>query len=118
MVIVDNKEPAMQNIEQYLEHIRNDYAAWNTGVPSKGDEIKQRFIAEFRAGVCIKEGSKYIKVCTNNGGTAHTFIVKKDAGKFRAGDILKAASYAAPALNFARGNVIAGDWANVRWTGA
>ena len=109
----------MKNIEQYLDYILQDYMVWNR--PSTNDdnfEIKTRMIQEFCDGLCVREGSKYIKVCTRNGGTVHSFIIKKDAGKFRAGDILKAASYAAPALNFPRGNVIAGDWKNVRWTGA
>ena len=108
----------MQNVDRYLEHIRADYKSWNGSCMRQNDEILNKMIQEFCDGVCIKEGSKYIKVCTRNGGTVHSFIVKKDAGKFRAGDILKAASYAAPALNFARGNVLAGDWKNVRWTGA
>ena len=108
----------MQNVDRYVEHIRADYKNWNDSCIRQNDEILNKMIQEFCDGVCIKEGSKYIKVCTRNGGTVHSFIVKKDAGKFRAGDILKAASYAAPALNFARGNVLAGDWKNVRWTGA
>ena len=108
----------MQNVDKYLEHIRADYKSWNGSCMRQNDEILNKMIQEFCDGVCIKEGSKYIKVCTNKGGTVHSFILKKDAGKFRAGDILKAASYAAPALNFARGNVLAGDWKNVRWTGA
>ena len=109
----------MQNVDLYLEHIRADYKNWKGGLDTLGiDEVRSQMIQEFCDGVCVKEGSKYIKVCTNKGGTVHSFILKKDAGKFRAGDILKAASYAAPALNFARGNVLAGDWKNVRWTGA
>lgn len=113
----------MKNVDQYLNHIKDDYTKWSgnlTGnsVQYGNDIIRNRMTQEFCEGVCVKEGSKYIKVCTGNGGTVHSFIVKKDSGKFKAGDILKAASYAAPATNFARGNVLKGDWKNVRWTGA
>ncbi len=46
------------------------------------------------------------------------FIVKTDTDKkFRKGDILKAASWAAPARNKARGNILEGDFSWVRWTG-
>jgi hypothetical protein len=47
----------------------------------------------------------------------HSFIVLKNDGKFRKGDILKAASWAAPATNFVRGNVLDKKYANATWTG-
>ena len=53
----------------------------------------------------------------------HLFIVeqtlksvKEDSGKFKKGDILKAAGYRAPARNSARGNVLEGNYA-IQWTG-
>jgi hypothetical protein len=44
------------------------------------------------------------------------FIVKEDGGKFRKGDILKAAGWNAPATNSARGNIIDGGY-SIQWTG-
>jgi hypothetical protein len=61
-------------------------------------------------------GSKYIKVVTNN--SVWGFVVNTDNDKkFKKGDILKAAGYAAPARNFPRGNILEGGY-TVRWTGA
>jgi hypothetical protein len=46
------------------------------------------------------------------------FVVNTDNDKkFKKGDILKAAGYAAPARNFPRGNILEGGY-TVRWTGA
>ena len=46
----------------------------------------------------------------------HSFIVKKAFKHFKEGDVLKAASWAAPALNQPRGNVLDGNY-HMQWTG-
>ena len=96
---------------EYLEHIKADYAKWSTQSP-----YRDEFIADFNAGLRVEYGSKFIKVVSK--GSAHSFICLRDMGKFTKGDILKAASWAAPAKNFARGNLMARDFGSVRWTGA
>lgn len=100
-----------QQIEQYLVAIRADYARF--GQPSS---VRDTMIAEFNSAVRLDVGNKFIKVVTS--GSVHSFIVKEDGAKFKRGDILKAASWSAPAKNFARGNVLTSDFTNVRWTGA
>jgi hypothetical protein len=40
-----------------------------------------------------------------------------DDKKFKFGDILKSASWRAPARNFARANVLKRDYSNIRWCG-
>ena len=112
-------------IENYLAFIANDYAKWTNLVDSPDENDKRNsaaLVSEFCAGLTITEGNKYIKVVTNRYGhsdtcSVHSFIVKKDDGKFKAGDILKAASWAAPAKNFSRGNVLTGNFGSVRWAG-
>jgi hypothetical protein len=108
-------------LDAYLEHIRNDYGRWS-GVAklSSDDSVKVRMNQEFRDGVHYEMGSKYIKVIIRSGmqRSVHSFICLNDTGKFKQGDILKAAGWKAPARNFARGNVIAGEFGNVRWMGA
>jgi len=58
-------------------------------------------------------GSKYVKLI--NGGSVWGFVVKEDGDKFKRGDILKAASWNAPATNKARGNIF--EEYTVQWTG-
>lgn len=74
----------------------------------------------FHAGIEFVEGRKYIKVTKGNLSGDQTmvwgFIVKKDDGKFRAGDLLKPASWSAPATNAARGNIFDEEY-TIRWTG-
>ena len=62
----------------------------------------------------VSEGKKYIKIVQDTGVFA--FVMKEDSGRFKKGDILKAAGYNKPALNSARGNVLNGDYA-IQWTG-
>ena len=62
----------------------------------------------------VETGKKYIRVVRENG--VFCFIVREDSGKFKKGDILKAAGYRAPARNSARGNVLSGNY-NIQWTG-
>ena len=62
----------------------------------------------------VKEGPKYIKLISKN--SVHSFIVKKAFKHFKEGDVLKAASWAAPALNQPRGNVLDGNY-HMQWTG-
>jgi hypothetical protein len=97
-----------------FDAIARDFADWRArgeyGSPSDYDE--------FLSKLYVEEGRKYLKVIKEDGQTmVWGFIVKKDDGKFRAGDILKAASWSAPARNKARGNILDEDFSWVRWTG-
>ena len=109
-----------QQIQAYLGHIRNDYANWiDRLMDNRNLKIKAQMIEEFWNGVRVEEGRTYIKVVTRTSVTSvHSFIVKEDGPKFRKGDILKAASWKAPAKNFARGNILDEKWSNTTWAGA
>ena len=102
----------MKNLQEYIEHIKADYAKWDRTADC---ELRQEMIEYFNNTIHYKSGRKYVKIL--QGDSVHSFICVKDDSKFKAGDILKAASYAAPARNFARGNVFDKKWNRVRWTG-
>ena len=113
-------------IEKVLEAMREDYKRWSGRCASHPtDEARSRIKTEMEENYCngleVTEGSRYWKIIGSNGGGSQRsvkgFIVKAGDKKFREGDMLKAAGWAAPARNFARGNVLDGDLHGARWTG-
>jgi hypothetical protein len=105
-----------------IENIKADYLTWTTRCADiKGlntlTDINKKMIIEFDEGISYKAGTKYIKITRERGGV-WGFVVNTDNDKkFKKGDILKAAGWAAPTRNFARGNIIEGGY-TVAWTGA
>ena len=98
----------MENIEKLLNAIVEDYARF-----SKNPERTDKFFKDLQ----LIKGNKYYKIVRASGGV-WGFVQINDDDKFKAGDILKPAGWAAPARNFARGNVIREQFAHVQWTGA
>jgi hypothetical protein len=97
-------------LTMYADHLVKDYK--NCIVDS---------LNEGKYGVTFERGRKFMKVVMSSWGSrsVHSFICIQPHGKFQFGDILKAASWAAPAKNFARGNVLdTNSYTNHRWTGA
>lgn len=110
-----------KNLDLYINHILNDYKSFMNPDNHSGEsdkEVALEMIDRFK--IEVDKGSKYLKIITNNGTqrSAHSFICIRDMGKFTSGDILKPASWAAPARNFARGNLFQGDFSKIRWMGA
>ena len=106
-------------INSYLNYIFEDYKTWSRPGDAYDEvsrSVRERMTKEFANKLTFKEGSKYIKVIS--GSSVHSFIVKEDGKKFKKGDILKAASWNAPATNFARGNILTFNYGTVRWPGA
>ena len=101
----DNVSDGIQNMIAAATH---DYTKSN---------FSERMNKEFTEGWVVKEGTKYIKIMTNSGGSAWGFVVNTDSDKkFKKGDLLKCAGWNKPARNAARGNVLNGGY-NINWTG-
>ena len=109
-----------KEIHDLLEDIKEDYFNWTSGcAAAKGrcllSDINKTMIAKFNDNLSVKYGSKYIKIINNN--SVWGFVVNTDKDKkFAKGDILKAAGWASPARNAARGNILDGGY-TIRWTG-
>lgn len=104
-------------IQNLLADIKKDYFNWSTRNGTKDiSSYAQDMLDAFDDNVKVKHGSKYIKIIGGVSSGVWGFIVATDNHpKFKKGDILKAASYNAPAMNKARGNVF--DGYNIQWTG-
>ena len=118
----------IDQIEKVLEVMKTDYYEWtvtkrkhNKSEYSNEEYARER-CTEYNNGLGVVEGSRYYKIISNRGDqrTVAGFVVKEGHPKFKEGDLLKAATWNAPAKNFARGNVFDENsykTDSVRWTG-
>jgi uncharacterized protein YeeX (DUF496 family) len=109
---MNERENTMMNvpveaIETLIEAMKADYNTMS---------FHPEMVERYNNSISYKVGKKYIKIISNNSVSAFIVNVENDKN-FRLGDIVKPASWAAPARNFARGNVIDGGY-TIRWTGA
>ena len=100
-----------RGIVNMIEAMIEDYAMFM----APDNEVRKNMNKRFSDSFVEKIGSKYIKIISNDSVTA--FIVKTDKDKkFKKGDILFPAGWAAPARNKARGNILDGNYP-IQWTG-
>jgi hypothetical protein len=107
----------MENeLELYLDAVCNAFNTRYTGNADK--EWIEESNNNFKERLTYTIGKTYAKVISNR--AAHSFVVLEDGPKFKKGDILKAASWASPAKNFACANVynVASYFESISWTGA
>ena len=114
-VLVEKSAVTLEDgIKTLIESAITDYKKrYGDGLDT---DIGKKMVGDFINGFVVKSGQKYIKIMSENGGSAWAFIVKDDTEKFKKGDILKCAGWSKPATNSARGNVL--DWMyEINWTG-
>ena len=112
-------------IEKVLEAMREDYRRWSDRCAKHDSyahysDVKNKMEENYCNGLEVEENRRYWKITSGRQSqrSVSGFIAKAGDKKFREGDMLKAAGWAAPARNFARGNVLDGTgFDNARWTG-
>ena len=107
----DNLNDGIKNM---MEGAKADYVRMST---SGGKELvgySKEQVDNWDSKTKVTFGKKYVKIVQDTGVFA--FVMKEDSGRFKKGDVLKAAGYNKPALNSARGNVLTGDY-QIQWTG-
>ena len=115
MTIVNQTATTLdEGIKNLMAGAKADYVKWSTMGGKELSGYSKEQVDNWDNKTKIKEGKKYIKIVQDTG--VFCFIVKEDFKHFKKGDVLKAAGYNAPALNSARGNVLAGNYP-IQWTG-
>ena len=109
-----DSEFGLVGINKYLEHIKASYRQLRTGPHPIREEMER----EINDALTVSAGRKYLKVIIGPQSSSHSFIVLVGDNKFKRGDVLMAASWNAPARNFARANLADGNYMNISWTGA
>ena len=115
MITVDKKSDKIgSGIQNMIQGAKDDYIKMSTMGGKELTGYSKDQVDKWENLWKVETGKKYIRVVRENG--VFCFIVREDSGKFKKGDILKAAGYRAPARNSARGNVLTGNYA-IQWTG-
>ena len=115
MIKVEQKADNLKDgITNMMLGAKNDYIRMSTSGGKELTGYSKEQVDNWDNKTRVSEGKKYIKIVQDTGVFA--FVMKEDSGRFKKGDILKAAGYNAPALNSARGNVLAGNYP-IQWTG-
>ena len=109
--IADNLNDGIVNM---MTGAKDDYIRMSTSGGKELTGYSKEQVDNWDNKTKVSEGKKYIKIVQDTGVFA--FVMKEDSGRFKKGDILKAAGYNKPALNSARGNVLTGNY-NIQWTG-
>jgi hypothetical protein len=108
-------------ITAYLAHLSADHDKWHRSLSKLGpnDPLPAWATTTYSVDGNGKIYAHVISTREDGSRSSEAFIVLSDTGKFKTGDILKSASWKAPAKNFARGNVFDPvSYKHHRWTGA
>ena len=115
MIQVDKKADNLKDgITNMMLGAKDDYIRMSTSGGKELTGYSKEQVDNWDNKTRVSEGKKYIKIVQGTGVFA--FVMKEDSGRFKKGDVLKAAGYNKPALNSARGNVLTGNY-YIQWTG-
>ena len=104
----------LSGIAIMMQGAKDDYIRMSTSGGKELTGYSKEQVDNWDNKTKVTFGKKYIKVVQDTGVFA--FVMKEDSGRFKKGDVLKAAGYNKPALNSARGNVLNGNY-YIQWTG-
>jgi len=113
--VKESSESVLSGLSKMKAAMVEDYNRWMFGKPCSA-QMRQEFLDGFE----VTYGSKYIKIVKSDRyghQSVQAFVVGVDNDKkFKKGDILMPAGWAAPARNAARGNILDGGYP-INWTG-
>ena len=108
-------ETLLEGVNNMMAGAKEDYVRMSTSNGKKElSGYSKEQVDSWDDKTKVKVGQKYIKIVHDTG--VFGFVNIHDNGRFKKGDIFKAAGYNKPALNSARGNVLEGNY-YIQWTG-
>ena len=108
-------ETLLEGVDNMMAGAKEDYVRMSTSNGKKElSGYSKEQVDSWDDKTKTKVGQKYIKIVHDTG--VFGFVNIHDNGRFKKGDIFKAAGYNKPALNSARGNVLEGNY-YIQWTG-
>tara|TARA_Y100000004_G_C8910762_1_gene410831 strand:+ start:690 stop:1076 length:387 start_codon:yes stop_codon:yes gene_type:complete len=108
-------ETLLEGVTNMMNGAKEDYVRMSTSNGKKElSGYSKEQVDSWDDKTKTKVGQKYIKIVHDTG--VFGFVNIHDNGRFKKGDIFKAAGYNKPALNSARGNVLEGNY-YIQWTG-
>ena len=110
----DSSKSVLSGLSKMKAAMIEDY---NNFMPADKSDTTAKMNAEYAEKLTISYGKKYIKIFEEGGGVKAFVVGVENDKKFKLGDILMPAGWAAPARNAARGNVLEGNYP-IQWTGA
>jgi len=112
--VKDASKSVLSGLSKMKAAMIEDYAKF---MPPTKSDTTAKMNAEYVDKFDIRYGTKYIKSVSDGGGVKAFVVGVDNDKKFKLGDILLPAGFNAPARNFARGNILDGDY-TIAWTGA
>ena len=112
--VKDASKSVLSGLSKMKAAMIEDYAKF---MPPAKSDTTAKMNKEYAENFTIKYGKKYIKIVSDGGGVKAFVVGVENDKRFKLGDILLPAGYNAPARNFARGNILDGDY-TIAWTGA
>lgn len=102
-------------VNDYLNHLKSDYANWTNRDQVTSDVIRNQMIKDYEDSLRVKKDKVYARVQVR--GSTHSFVMISDFGRFKRGDILRAANATKPDTDFVHGNVLEKKYEKISWSG-
>ena len=110
--VKESSKSVLSGLSKMKAAMIEDYENWG-----ENSKIHDKMSKEYAEKLTISYGKKYIKIFEEGGGVKAFVVGVENDKKFKLGDILMPAGWAAPARNAARGNILDGEYP-INWTGA